>query len=140
VKNFKIMAGVTGLIVSICFSGCNLGSVTGAKNPVDEIVDLCAQSDYNEASKHMIYHGSDKSRGPKDAANYATDDPESKKSVEQACNQLKAIKTAKHSVGPERSEQGLSVFDVTLEENGKSTKRVWAFVKINGKYALTDID
>jgi hypothetical protein len=139
VKNFKIMAGVTGLIALICFSGCNMGSIMAAKNPVDEIVDLCAESNYNEASKHMIYHGSDKNR-VKDAANYATDDPESKKSVELACNQLKAMKTAKHTVGPERSEQGLSVFDVNIEENGKSTKRVWAFVKINGKYALTDID
>lgn len=138
-KNFKIMAGVTGLIALTCFSGCNLGSVAAAKNPVDEIVDLCAQSNYDEASKHMIYHGSDKNR-VKDAANYASDDPESKKSVEQACNQLKATKTAKHTVGPERSEQGLSVFDVNTEENGKSGKKIWAFVKINGKYVLTDID
>jgi hypothetical protein len=117
-----------------------MGSVMGAKNPVDEIVDLCAESNYNEASKHMIYHGSDKSRGPKDAANYASDDADSKKQVEITCNQLKAIKTAKHSVGPERSEQGLSVFDVDLEGNGKSTKRIWAFLKTNGTYVLADID
>ena len=139
-KNFKTLACLTGLTAIMCFSACSTGSITAAKNPVDELVDLCVDGNYNEASKHMIYHGSDKSRGPRDAANYASDDADSKKQVEMICNQMKAMKKVKYTVGPERSEQGLSVFDVNIEENGKSGKRLWAFLKINGKYALADID
>jgi uncharacterized protein (UPF0297 family) len=120
-------------------SGCGQLGLGKAKNPVEQLVTLCKDENYKEAAKHMRSMGTDQSKKDQ-TANYESGDDKEKRQIEISCKQFKSLSEVKYTVGQERSEQGLSVYDVEIKQGSNKITQLWAFRKSGDDYVLVDID
>jgi hypothetical protein len=120
-----------------------------------ELLDVCAKTtpandnvqangNFYKAAPYIVYRGEDKKRQWKDISNYAV--REERSAVDHICsringsvNQDKAYKLTGYQTQVE-SEGKWHVIMVSYTKNGKEKEAIFAFLKINGRFALGDID
>lgn len=120
-------------------AACSKSNSETAKNPVEQLIELCKQDNYAEAAKHMRYPGMDESRKDQ-TANYETGDADEKSQIEMSCKRNKALANLSYAVSPERMSQGFYVYDVEVKDGSKISKTLWAFKKSGNDYVLVDVD
>lgn len=118
---------------------CGLFGTGKSANPVEQLMSLCKDDNFKEAAKHMRYPGMDKAKKDQ-TADYGSDDPNEKRQIEGECRRFKSGASVPHTISPERTEQGLSVFDVQFNDGAKNKKEIWAFKRSGSDYVLVDID
>lgn len=120
-------------------AACSKLGVNTTKNPVEQLLTLCQEDNLKEAAKHMRYPGLDQSKKDK-TADYESGDANEKQQIERSCKKFKAMAALNPTISPERTEQGFFVYDVEVQDKGKSNKQIWAFKKSGNDYILVDID
>jgi len=132
----------------------NVDSAQAAKT-LKELFAVCRVVDFKDpksielgvfyrAAPYIVYRGDDKTRSWKDVANYRKEDE--KKGVDEIClringtvNRDTGYKIIKYLTSKE-SEGTWHVLVVTYLKKGVTKQLAFAFLKINGKFALGDID
>ena len=138
--NLKTRGPLAAMLITIVMSSaCGLFGIGKTANPVEQLMALCKDDNFKEAAKHMRYPGMDKAKKDQ-TANYDSDDPNEKRQIEGECRRFKSGAAIPHTISPERTEQGLSVFDVQFNDGAKNKKEIWAFKKAGSDYVLVDID
>lgn len=104
---------------------------------------LCFTDNYKDASKYIVYRGSDTSRIWKDVYNYENEDE--KRAVKEVCTRIKNYldeggdyELTKFS--EEGESEGTWYTWLVEFKKGKNKKVHFSFLKIGKKYALGDID
>ncbi|MEP7254404.1 MAG: hypothetical protein ABI666_01445 [Ferruginibacter sp.] len=119
------------------------------------LLSICKNVDFNDpetktlgmfykAAPYVVYRGDDKKRAWKALANYSN--AEEKKGVDEIClringsvNKDSNYKIIKYFTEKE-SEGTWYVLMVSYNKNGVEKKSAFAFLKINNRFALGDID
>jgi hypothetical protein len=104
---------------------------------------LCFTDNYADASKYIVYRGSDTSRAWKDVYNY--DNENEKNAVKEVCirikNYLEEGGDYELTDFTEEKESEGTWYTWQVEFSKGSHKKVYfSFLKINKRYALGDID
>lgn len=108
-----------------------------------ELFSLCKQDKFSEAASYIVYRGSDETRKWNDV--YDSSNAAEMKEVKQVCIGIKYdlenggdIEFAEFKTETE-SEGEWCIWKVQFN-SGKKNKVYFAFLEINGKYCLGDID
>lgn len=122
---------------------------------LNELLTICRTVDFADpkvremgtfykAAPYIIYRGDDKSRSWKDFANYSNE--AEKEGVDQVClkinnsvNQDTAYKILAYRTKKE-SEGIWYALEISYVRKGVSKKATYAFLKVNGRFGLGDID
>ena len=104
---------------------------------------LCFTDDYKDASKYIVYRGSDTSRIWKDVYNFENEDE--KKSVIDVCKRIKSYleEGGDYELSEfteEKESEGMWYTWLVEFKKGSNRKVYFSFLKIGKKYALGDID
>jgi hypothetical protein len=133
------------LVAALPLLGCSYlssGSKTSSyANPVDELVSLCVDANYPEASKHMLYDGTDPAKKGKPGS-YDQDDQQNKDRVAGMCKRFSNLKTQGYTVGAAqpKEQKGETFYQFDVEVKGQPKKQMWFFRKMDSRDVLVDID
>jgi hypothetical protein len=115
------------------------------KERLIELFNLSTESNYTDAASYCVYRGSDESRNWNDVYN-----PENEEEMRQVVGICKRIKgyideSTEHVFvefeTEEESEGVWNIWEVIFtKESGEKNIRYFAFLEINGEYAIGDID
>lgn len=153
----KILLLNLALTIFFPFASMNAQSGDSAQvaQTLKELFTVCRAVDFKDpksielgvfykAAPYVVYRGEDKNRAWKDIANYRNADE--KKGVDEVClringtvNRDTGFKIIKYLTNTE-SEGTWHVLLVTYLKKGVTKQLAFAFLKINGKFALGDID
>ena len=132
-------------ILSSSFVFAQVSESELVKERLIELFNLSSESNYTDAASYCIYRGSDESRKWNDVYN-----PESEEEIKQVigiCNRIKRYldESTDHDYvkfkTEEESEGVWNIWEVIFtKESGEKNKRYFAFLEINGEYAIGDID
>lgn len=130
-----------------------IGNTTFSQSTISEkiesatlrILDLCRLQNYEEAAKHLVYKGSDPLRAAVDVYNFANFSE--RKDIIEICNGIK-----RYIDDCEECQLGDFYMQTQLDKmwyvkevifvksEDVEIKRYFAFLKINGNYALLEIN
>ena len=154
IKHFIVLAAAVFLAPELKAQVTNTDSATVAKT-FAQLLGICKYIDFSDpnvtklgtfynAAPFIVYRGDDKKRAWKDFADYTQADE--KTGVDEICarinntvNQDENYKIVGYSTETE-SEGTWYVLMVSYVKNGVAKKSAFAFLKINGRFALGDID
>lgn len=115
------------------------------KARLTELFNLCKGGNTKAAASYFVYRGGpDKSRHWKDTLRAS--DPTESRAIEGGCQEIKGILDLSqgHQFGPvkvERESEGeWHVVEVSFRQEDKTKKISFAFLLINGQFAIGDID
>ena len=125
-------------------------------NTLQELASICKNVDFTDpkaneigffykAAPYVVYRGEDKKRAWKDIANYLN--PDEKKGVDDVCERINQSVNQSGSnykiirYFTETESEGIwHILMVSFIKKGVVKKAAFAFLKINGKFLLGDID
>ena len=145
-KNIKKVLPVF-LIISAVIAGT--GSVYGQsksekiKTILIQLFEYCANDDYSNASKYLVYIGEDTTRRYTDVYDYSNEND--KKEIVSLCREIKGIVEGGGEFEfteftTKKETEGLWNTWLVEFQKGSTKKAYFAFLKIKGNYALGDID
>jgi hypothetical protein len=111
---------------------------------IGELFDLCLNGEFDEAAGYVVYRGEDELRKWKTVYDYDTE--EGQKAAHGLCNRINAYLLAADSYEfedyetEEESEGVWHVWEVVFVKGGDSKVVFFAFLMVEGVYALGDID
>jgi hypothetical protein len=114
------------------------------KTRLTELFELCQRDDLEAAAAYFVYRGPDKTREWKDVLN--SHDAAEREAVESLCRRIKGYLDASDSyqfgaVKVEREREGeWHALEVSFERGDKTEKAIFAFLSVNGHFAIGDID
>jgi hypothetical protein len=114
------------------------------KTRLTELFDLCQRDDLEAAAAYFVYRGPDKSREWKDVLN--SHDAAEREAVESLCRRIKGYLDGSDSyqfgkVKVEREREGeWHALELSFERGDKTEIVIFAFLSINGQFAIGDID
>ena len=147
-------------------NGSGIGSGAGRKTPetkkspqaeagkepeavetrLTRLFDICKSNQFEDAASYFVYRGPDKSREWKDTLH--ADDPTEKGAAREICRRITGYldESDSYSFGEvkvERESEGeWHALEVSfqLKGSGGAKKAIFAFLNINGQFAIGDID
>jgi len=134
-------------LIPVIFILCGTASVFAQSEKVGDrlhkLFILCFTDNYKDASKYIVYRGSDTSRIWKDVYNYENEDE--KKSVVDICKRIKSYleEGGDYELSEfteEKESEGMWYTWLVEFKKGSHRKVYFSFLKIGKKYALGDID
>ncbi|MCK4666317.1 hypothetical protein KAU33_06195 [Candidatus Dependentiae bacterium] len=140
---------VIGVLISLVFVSCNmmggrLSKEEQVKKRLNELFEICKSGDFSKADEYLVYRGKDKDRKWKDVYDYSNANERTR--VDNTCRRIKRdldvygpYEITKYTVKSE-SEGEWNILEVTFKDGDGSGKRLFAFLKIKGNWALGDID
>ena len=114
------------------------------KQRIEELFMLCKNGDYDEAAGYIVYRGEDELRQWKTVCDYSIE--EDRKATHGVCNRVSAALSASDSwefedFETEEESEGLwLVWEVVFWKGGQRQVVIFAFLEVEGVYALGDID
>lgn len=115
-----------------------------ARESLETLFSSCASGDFEKAAGYIVYRGSDKAREWKDTCTYAGD--EEKEQVHSICARINEYQAGGSRYSfiefslEEESEGNWYVLEVAFTSPDEKESAVFAFLEINGRFALGDID
>jgi len=111
---------------------------------MEALLDACLASDHAAAAEHIVYRGEDPARRWRTSVQI--DNPAEAETVSQVCGRLRALlgpSGAHEKLDYEQSEQSEGswhVWHVAFGTGSGQATRVLAFLEVDGRYLLGDID
>ena len=137
------------VLISLVFVSCNmmggrLSKEEQVKKRLKELFAICKSGDFSKADEYLVYRGKDQDRKWKDVYDYSNANESTR--VDNTCRRIKRdldvygpYEITKYTVKTE-SEGEWNILEVTFKDGEQSGKRLFAFLKIKGNWALGDID
>lgn len=114
------------------------------RSSIDKIFKLCKDKKYESAADMMAYSGSDTERNYSSTYDYSNNSEKSK--VDRMCKKIKAFLDISDSyeVGSasQNNKMGPDFYttQVSFKSGSQTLNTSFSFVKINGKFALAEIE
>lgn len=114
------------------------------KTRLTELFDLCKNNETEKAASYFVYRGADKNREWKDTLR--ANDPTEKASVEELCRRINGYtdNNRGYSFGElkveSESEGEWHALEVLFRQGAENKKVTFAFLLIQGRFAIGDID
>ena len=118
--------------------------VVALETRLTELFGLCQNNDLEGAASYFVYRGPDKGREWKDTLRFS--DPSEKAAIKELCRRINGYtdKNQSYSFGAvkvERESEGeWHALEVSFYQGSEHQKAVFAFLLINGQFAIGDID
>jgi hypothetical protein len=109
-----------------------------------QLVDACKAKDQAAAAKYILYTGNDKKKAFKSFVNFST--KEGKEAVNEWCGIIKRdiLENASYEIVrfeiEKESEGDWYILTLSCISDGEESTLSVAFLKVNGKFGLGDID
>ncbi len=141
---------ICATFLCICFLSIPLTTFAQDKNTEEEvkqtlftIFELSKENKYEQLAPYLVYRGNDEQRKWKDICNLNhPDEVEQLKLLSKEINRLHQISEPKfvEFIQQEESEGKWYVWKLEFKNDTKTRPAYFAFLKINGQYAIGDID
>lgn len=147
--SFVALVGCTSLIMAVearqrIIAGFATNDPDSVEARLNQLFTICKNGEAEKAASYFVYRGADKARKWKDTLRAS--DPIEKAAAEEGCLRINSYrdKDQKYSFGKvqiEKEEEGeWHVLEVSFSEDSETKKVIFAFLLVNGQFAIGDID